>query len=304
MSRRATAGAVTFATIFVAPAIQAQQLEPKTYANLPVGLNFLVLGYGHSQGGLSTDPSLPLDDAHLNIDTGIVAYARSLDLWGQSGKLDLSLPYSKLAGSAVVAGTPSERHVAGFGDPRVRLSLNLYGAPSLPLALFAGFRPDLVIGTSIQITAPGAQYDPSKLVNLGTNRWSVKPDLGLSKAFGPLTLDLTAGVTFQSKNDDYFGGHVQQQAPIYSFQSNISYNFSRGIWAAFGVTYYRGGRTTVDDAQKHDDLSNSRAGLTLSVPIDRHQSVKLNASTGISTRTGTNFNTASVAWQYGWGTGL
>ena len=49
-------------------------------------------------------------------------------------------------------------------------------------------------------------YGASRLVNTGNNRWSIKPDIGISKASGPLTLELTAGVTFFTNNEDYFGG--------------------------------------------------------------------------------------------------
>ena len=282
----------------------AQELEPRAYSNLPMGLNFLAAGYAHSQGGLSTDPSLPLTDAHLKIDTGVVAYVRGIDLWGNSDKFDVIAPYSHLSGTALVAGQPRERVVSGAGDPRFRLSVNFYGAPALTLNEYRSYRPDLVIGASVQVTPPWGQYDPSRAVNLGTHRWSIKPDIGFSKAFAPFTVDLTAGVTLFSRNDDYFGGQVLDQAPLYSAQVNLSHDFGRGIWAALGATFYRGGRTTVDDAAKDNALSNSRLGLTVAVPIDRYCAIKFNASSGISTRTGTNFDTVGAVLQYRWGAGL
>ena len=282
----------------------AQELEPRAYSNLPMGLNFLAAGYAHSQGGLSTDPSLPLTDAHLKIDTGVVAYVRAIDLWGNSGKFDLIAPYSHLSGTALVAGQPRERVVSGAGDPRFRLSVNFYGAPALTLNEYRSYQPDLVIGASVQVTPPWGQYDASRAVNLGTHRWSIKPDIGFSKAFAPFTVDLTAGVTLFTRNDDYFGGQALDQAPLYSAQVNLSHDFGRGIWAALGATFYRGGRTTVDDAPKDNALSNSRLGLTVAVPIDRYYAIKFNASSGISTRTGTNFDTVGVVLQYRWGAGL
>ena len=285
-------------------AADAQELEPRAYSNLPMGLNFLAAGYAHSQGGLSTDPSLPLTDAHLKIDTGVVAYVRGIDLWGNSGKFDVIAPYSHLSGTALVAGQPRERVVSGAGDPRFRLSVNFYGAPALTLNEYRSYRPDLVIGASVQVTAPWGQYDASRAVNLGTHRWSIKPDIGFSKAFAPFTVDLTAGVTLFTRNDDCFGGQALDQAPLYSAQVNLSHDFGRGIWAALGATFYRGGRTTVDDAPKDNALSNSRLGLTVAVPIDRYYAIKFNASSGISTRTGTNFDTVGVVLQYRWGAGL
>jgi len=205
----------------LAPVAHAQELEPRAYSNLPMGLNFLATGYAHSQGGLSTDPSLPLTDAHLKIDTGVVAYVRGIDLWGNSGKVDVIAPYSHLSGTALVAGQPRERVVSGAGDPRFRLSVNFYGAPALTLPEYPAYKQDLVIGASVQVTAPWGQYDASKAVNLGTNRWSIKPDIGFSKAFAPFTIDLTTGVTLFSRNDDYFGGQALDQAPLGTGQPQL-----------------------------------------------------------------------------------
>lgn len=150
------------------------------------------------------------------------------------------------------------------------------------------------------VTAPGEQYDPDKLVNIGTNRWSIKPDIGFSKALGSFALDFTAGITYFTDNDDYFGGSTREQAPIYTTQTNLSYNFSGGAWAALGATYYRGGQTTINGVTNDDELGNSRAGAILALPVNKHHSIKLNVSHGLFTRTGTDFNTYGVAWQYRW----
>jgi hypothetical protein len=300
----ASVAALALLVSVFAPAADAQELEPRAYSNLPMRLNFLATGYAHSQGGLSTDPSLPLTDAHLKVDTALVAYVRGIDFWGNSGKVDVIVPYSHLSGTALVAGLPKERDISGSSDPRFRLSVNFYGAPALTLAEYPAYKQDLVIGASVQVAPPWGQYDPSKAVNLGTNRWSIKPDIGFLKAFAPFTIDLTAGVTLFSRNDDYFGGQTLQQAPLYSAQMNLSHDFGRGIWAALGATFYRGGRTTLNDVAKDNALSNSRVGLTIAVPIDRYYAIKFNASSGISTRTGTNFNTAGLVLQYRWGAGL
>ena len=295
---------LVLALMLAAAAAQAQDLEPRAYSNSPVGLNFLVAGYAFSQGGLSTDPSLPVQDAKLDIHTIVLAYARSLDLWGKSGKFDVILPYADLSGTALVAGEPRERMVSGFGDPRFRMSINLYGAPALSMKEFAGYRQDLVIGTSVQVSAPGGQYDSSRAVNIATNRWSIKPDIGFSKAFGPLRADATVGVTYYSTNDNYFGGNRLEQAPIYSAQTHLSYDFGGGIWAGIGATFYNGGRTTVNGVRNDDGLKNSRAGATLALPLDRHNSLKFSASRGVTTRIGTSFDIIGVAWQYRWGEGF
>jgi len=282
----------------------AQDLEPRAYTNTPIGLNFLIAGYGYASGGVATDPSLPLQNAHLQTHGLVLAYARSLDVWGTSGKVDVVVPYAWLSGSADVAGQPREREVSGFGDPRLRFSVNLYGAPALPLQEFASYRQDLIIGASLQVSLPLGQYDPNKLVNIGTNRWSVKPELGISKAWGPLTLEATTGVTFYTANGDFFGGKSREQAPLYSVQGHLIYNFGAGVWGGVDGTYYTGGRTTTDGVKNNDFQGNTRLGFTFALPVNRHNSVKLYASTGTSTRTGSNFNAGGIAWQYRWGGGL
>jgi len=220
----------------LAPAAHAQELEPRAYTALPIGLNFLLLGYARSEGSLSTDPSLPIEDAELKIDTGLFAYARSLNLRGDSGKFDVIVPYSSLSGSAMVAGELREREVSGFGDPRIRLSWNFYGAPSMSMKEYAAYNQDLVAGASVQVAVPLGQYDPDRLVNLGSNRWAVKTDIGFSKSFSRLTVDLTAGATFFTDNDDYYGGRKLEQEPIYSAQTNVSYEFANKVWTALGLT--------------------------------------------------------------------
>lgn len=288
----------------VGPRVSAQDLEPRLYSNTPVGLNFLVAGYVYTTGGVVTDPSIALENAEVQSHSVVLGYARALDVWGTSGKFDVILPYSWVSGSAELNGQLHERSVSGFGDPQLRFSVNLFGAPALSLEEFASYRQDLIVGASLQVSIPTGQYDDDKLLNVGTNRWAIKPELGVSKALGPLTLELAVGATFYTDNDDYFGGQTRSQDPLYSVQGHVIYNFQSGIWIAVDGTYYTGGRTTVDGVEKDDLQSNTRVGLTVAFPVNRHDSVKVYASSGVSARTGSDFDSVGLLWQYRWGGGL
>lgn len=284
--------------------VSAQELEPRLYVNTPVGMNFLIAGYGYSEGNVAFDPSVPLTNANVRTNTTVVAYARSLDVWGKSGKFDVVVPYGWLSGSADFMGQRKERIVSGFADPAFRFSVNFYGAPALSLPEFANYEQDLIIGGSLRVTAPLGQYDADKLVNIGTNRWSFRPELGISKALGPFTLELATDVQFFTDNDDFFGGKTRKQDPIYSVQGHLVYRTRYGIWVAIGGNYYMGGRTTVDGVKGNDLQKNSRAGVNIALPVNKHNSIKLYGSTGVSTRTGSNFDIVGIAWQYRWGGGL
>lgn len=283
---------------------QAQEIEPRAYSNAPVGVNFLILGGGYSKGGVSFDPAVPLTNAKIKTDLGVLAYARVLEIGGQSAKFDFILPYASLNGTADYLGQPVTRDVSGFGDPKLRLSMNFYGAPALSLEEFAGYRHDLIIGGSLQVSLPTGQYDPGRLVNIGTNRWYIKPELGISKGWGPWTLELSGSATLFGDNNDFYGGKRREQDPIYGAQGHLVYAFNSGVWAAVTGTYYAGGRTTLDGVRGNDLQKNSRFAATLAFPIDRRNSIKVLASTGVYTRTGTDFDTISIAWQHRWGGGL
>ena len=300
----ACAALLVAATTIAPPAVSAQDLEPRAYNNLPIGLNFLLTGYGYSTGGVATDPSLPVEDGNLTVHTALAAYAHSFSLFGQSAKFDALLPFSWISGTATLAGQPQSRDVDGFNDPRFRFTWNFYGAPALSMEAFRNYRQDVIVGTSLQVSAPLGQYDSSKLVNAGTNRWFIKPELGISKAWGPLILELAPSVTFYTDNHNFLNGQTRTQDPLYAVQGHLVYSFTRGIWGAIDTTYYFGGQTAVDGVEDDDRQGNWRTGATLTLPVDLRHSIKLYGSTGVFTRTGTDFNSIGILFQYRWGAGL
>src|SRR5262245_20421132 len=283
--------------------VHAQALEPRSYVNTPVGINFVLLGYGYSDGDVAFDASSPIQDGKVHVHSGLLAYARSLDVWGLSGKFLAVLPLAEVSGSAKLAGQERERHIFGLADPLLRVSVNFYGAPAITMEEFPSYQQGLIIGASLQVTVPLGQYDPTKLLNVGTNRWSIKPELGISKAWGPITLEVIPAITFYTNNNDFLEGKTLAQAPIYSVQGHLIYEFSRALWAALNATYYAGGSTTID-GEKGEALGSVRLGATATLSLSRHQSIKVYGSTGVYNRTDSNFWAVGVTWQYRWGGGL
>ena len=282
---------------------KAQEAEPRSYSNTPIGLNFLIAGALYTQGKMAFDPDLSVADAKFHSTTGLLAYVRSFDFAGQSAKFDVILPASSFAARGLVDGQPREREMSGLGDPRFRVSVNLTGAPAMSVKDFANYRQDLIVGVSLQVSAPVGQYDNTKLLNLGNNRWSFKPELGISKAVGPWTFELAPSITFFTDNTDFFGGNNFAQAPFYIVQGHILYSFPSGAWMSLDGIYFQGGRTTLNGVKSDNEQRNTRAGFTVAVPIDRQNSLKLSAGTGITTRTGSGFTAVGLAWQYRWGDG-
>ena len=173
------------ALLTVSVETHAQDLEPRAYPPTPVGLNFLIGGDAYAKGAVGTNPSVPIEDAEVELNSAVLAYVRTLDLWGRSGKIDLIVPYTW----ADESPNSSAKGVGGrFLDSTIREFIlhPLYGAPALSFEQFRDYEPDIIIGTSLEVTPPLGQYDSDKLLNIGTNRWSFKPELGISKTLGPL----------------------------------------------------------------------------------------------------------------------
>jgi len=284
---------------------KAQQMDPRSYANVPVDLNFLLVGYAYSWGDVVFDPSVPVANADAKVNAVYFGYIRTLDFWGQSGTLGLVVPYASASGQGTVEGQANSIVRSGYGDAALRLSVNLYGAPALSLSEFRDYRQDLIIGASLLMTAPTGRYYEDKVVNIGTNRWSFKPEVGVSKGLGKWILEGAMGVTFYTDNDEFFPGNsVRQQEPLYAAQAHVIYNFSPALWASLDMTYYVGGTTTVNDVPKADLQQNARWGATISQALNQNNSIKFYFGTGAIVRAGTKFNTAGIAWQYRWGGGL
>jgi hypothetical protein len=214
------------------------------------------------------------------------------------------VPYTRIDGTAHYQGDPVAREITGFGRPAFRLSINLHGAPALSLKEFRGWKQDLIVGASLQVSPPWGQYDASKLVNISSHRWTFKPEVGVSKAHGPWTLEAQAAATFFTDNNDFYGGRTRSQRPLYSLQGHVIYGFRSGKWLSLDGTWFAGGRSTIDDALRNDLQQNWRLGMTLAIPVDPLNSIKFSASSGVSARTGNNYDALGVAWQHRWGAGL
>ncbi|MEZ4413726.1 MAG: transporter [Gemmatimonadales bacterium] len=289
------------ASLCLATPLFGQNLDPRSFVNTPVGINFVSLAYGYSSGNVLFDAAVALENADLTIQGPSGGYARALDLWGLSGKADAAAGWACADGTALFNGAPASRHVCGLTDPTAHISVNFIGAPALTMRQYPAYRQDILIGAGFRVTAPLGQYDPTRLVNIGTNRWSFKPELGISKQAGRLTLEFLGAVTFFTTNTDFFGGHTQSQDPLYSGQVNVIYTFRSGIWGGVGGVYYGGGATSTDGGPATTPQENTRVGAVLVFPIGKHNSLKAYWSSGVTTRTGTDFDTFVVSWIHLWG---
>jgi hypothetical protein len=286
-----------FGIALSAPA-KAQELEPGAYTVSPVGINVFNLGYIFNDGDVTFDPSLPIEDGSATIHTTIPSYARSVDLAGRSATLLVAVPIISGHLEGTYLGEPAVADRNGFGDLRVRVGVNLYGAPARRLPEFAKTPPArLNVGVSIMVVAPTGQYDPARIVNLGTNRWAFKPEAAIIRNLGPWMFEIYGGAWLFTDNDNYVNGQVRSQKPLASMQFSFRRTFKPGLWVSANINYYTGGRTSVGGLFKQDFQANSRAGTTLAVPLSRRNAIRVAVSKGAYTTIGADFLGLSASFQ-------
>jgi hypothetical protein len=283
-----------------ASALHAQELEPRTYSPSPIGTNFIVAGYSRVSGDVLTDPSLPIRGVNAQLNSFVLGYVHTFALAGRTASIGLAAPFLTGDLSGQVINAPTEVHRAGIGDVQLRFALNLIGSPALPPEAFMQAPPRTSLGASLTVQAPTGQYIPTRLVNVGNNRWAFKPEIGLSQPWGDWFFEATVGAWFFTNNNDYFNGHERSQAPLTVTQLHGGYSFRPGLWLAVDLGYALGGETSVDGAPGSSRQGNARGGVTLALPLGHGWSTKLAWSRGFITRAAGNYQIVTVALQYRW----
>jgi hypothetical protein len=292
--------AVACAGFMLFTSAEAQDLDPRRYINLPVDQNFVRIAYGHSAGDMNVAPSAPLEDAVLTIDGLSLAYLRTMDIGGKAASFDAILPYFCASGSAVLDGERGERDVCGKGDATFRFSYFFFGAPAMELSEFARTEREIVIGASLQVLVPTGQYDADSLLNIGANRWVVKPEIGMSIPWEKWSFEFTAGARFFADNDDFVGDATLEQDPLYNLQLHLVYDLTRRQWISLNGNYFFGGVTHQNGVELPNRQENSRVGLTWTAAVNAKNLIQLTAHRGVITRVGNDSDTYSAAWVYRW----
>ncbi len=290
------------ALLLVAMPVAAQDLDPRAYAKAPVDVTIFIAGLAVSHGGVVTDAALPVTDINATVEAPSLGAARTFSLFGKTAQIFGALPYAWAQVSGNIAGDAASITRSGLSDTRLRFSVLVRGAPAASVAEMAKAPRRTILGTSLTVVAPTGQVFPDKLINIGTNRWSFKPEFAVSHPIGARwLLDAYAGLWLFTDNASFYPGtSVRSQNPIGAFQGHLSYNFQPQLWAAFDATYYVGGATTVNGAGNEDRQSNTRLGATLGLPVGRRHSLRLAVSRGAIVRFGANFTTLSLGWQTAW----
>jgi len=285
--------------------LSGQDLAPRAYIITPVHSNAVILTWSFYNGGVNLNGTIPVNGATATYNTPVLSYYHSFSFFGRSANITASLPYGVGNFQGNVLGTQESIYRSGLLDLSVRLAVNLKGGPAMPVEDFLKWKQKTLLGASLKVIAPTGQYEGTKLVNWGLNRWAFKPELGYSRRWGNWILDAYGGAWFFTTNNASFDIPVpkpQTEAPLGSFEGHLSRDLGKyRLWASLDGNFWFGGTTTLNGIENASTRqTSSRIGGTVSVPFSKHQSLKLAYSRGTYIRFGGNYNNLQVAWQYSW----
>lgn len=295
--------ALVFSGVFLFAAAglsSAQELTPRAYWPAPHGTKIAVAGYAYSTGDIVTDASLPLVGVDSRIGTSVLGYQQTISIAGRTANVQFELPYVDGTTTGMVRGESATGNVSGFGDIAAILSVNLMGAPSMTRSAFQAFRqnPKPLIAASIKLVAPTGNYEPDKLLNVGTNRWAAKFKLAYLRPMpAKWVLEMAAGIWIFEDNDEFLGS-TREQEPITALDLSFVKRFRPGFWGSIDANYYLGGRTTIDDDKRADFQRNSRLGFSLGYPFGGRHAIKAGFSSGVVTESGGDYDTFTVNYLY------
>ena len=299
---------MTLGAMCTAPSARGQDLTPRAYVITPLRSNAIVVTDIYNDGDLNFEGVVPIEDASGTINAVAVGFYRSLSLLGRSANVNVVLPYGNGTFDGVVLGSPYTTHRSGLFDIPVRFSVNLVGGPALEPGEWVKWQQKTLIGASLKVAIPVGQYDETLLINLGSNRWAFKPEVGFSHRVGNWIVDAYGALWFFTKNPEFFSNNVyyagtrsQTQDPIAVAELHLSYDVRPRLWVSLDGNFWHGGKTTVNGVENPSTLQkSSRVGVTASIPLTTHQAVKLGFAEGAYARFGGDYSIVSAAWQYSW----
>jgi hypothetical protein len=297
-----------FLCLLCACGIGAQDLAPRAYLITPIHSNAVTLTYSFYDGSLIFDGTVPLTGSSARVNLSVFSASHSFSLFGRTASFLTSLPYGVGNFHGYVFGAENSAYRSGLLPLTFRLSVNLIGGHSMSVEEFRTWQQKTILGISVKVVPATGQYDSTKLINYGTNRWALKPELGYSRRWGHWILDAYGGAWFFTMNPEFFshnqfspGVNTQSESPVGSFEGHLSYDFRPRLWISLDGNYWFGGVTSMNGVSNPSTLQrNSRIGLTTSIPVSKHQSIKFSYSDGAYILYGGNYHNLSIAWQYSW----
>lgn len=284
--------------LVVSSTLSAQDLEPRRWNPLPSGTTILGITYGHSSGDVGFDPVLDLKDTKVKRDFLILGFTHFFTFYEKLLRFDALLPFHKAKWDGLLSGEPGSAERKGLANPLLRLSINLLDSDT-SVSNDPKETINTVVGAGVAVGIPLGKYFEDKLLNLGDNRFTIRPQIGVVHTRGPWSYELTGSTFFFTDNDNFFNGNKREQKPFYAVQAHIIRVFEAGLWGSLSAGYGQGANSKINGVSKDDEREGFISALSLGFPLTSDQTLKFSyiwAKTQTDTETRSKTKTIAVGW--------
>lgn len=254
----------------------------RAYHLRPEGASDLSLTMTLMQSAGTVDFGGGVETTDLGVGVLSTAYRHTFDVMGNAGTVLIGIPVGAMSFSSS-AGTVDIQTDLAQGDMFVGGVFGLVGMPSLPVMDYVQHQPGFQASVAARLFLPTGDYDSTRMVNLGGNRWSLEASLPMAYVLGDsmvdpnlTTFEIRPVVQIFGDNDDPFvPASVTSQAPIFGVEGHITRNFGNSVWAAFDGYYQTGGETSWDGVAQGDGSETLAVGATLGLVFSPSLAMRL-----------------------------
>ncbi len=294
----------TLVVLHIPDQAYAQFTDPHSYDDTPVGTNQIEIAYAYARANASIDTSLIVSGARFDLNQETITYTRYFGFLHRLIWVEAGVPLADLNGS--LSGTSLQSSTVGTGDSSYTVAALLEGGPALSVAQFASYRPITTVGVSLTITAPTGQYDPHQVLNLGSDRWSFKPEIAISHPFGTeqkWEVEGYANSFFFTDNTSYRGREILRQRALPGLEGHISYSFIDRLWASLDARYSFRGSTFINGVNEDNAQQNFSLGSEVNLSLNSRNSLVFEFAKSLLHKNGPASSGFAVKYHYSWGKG-
>ena len=265
--------------VFCAPPVLAQ-VPGRSYWKTLSGANAVPLIVESMNGNTNPfDPSYTVSPgANVTATMGLVGYLRAFSLFNHATTAAIIVPVGRISGDVDVAGLLVNETARGFGDPTLELCFNIIGPPAqITLVDAMRYEPGFSLDVIADLAVPIGEYDNTRHLNLGQNRWYGRLGAPVVWQIGPwvpgrrTTLEFLPGVWLFGANEDYVGTRLETD-PMFQLDVHLTRDFTERLWGALDGAWYKGGKSSIDSVEG-EELNNVAVGFTLGYQINENLSL-------------------------------
>jgi hypothetical protein len=245
--------------------------------------------------------------ASFDATMAMVGYAHTFALFDRSAMAAVILPMGRISGDVVVGGKTVNQQTSGFGDPMLEFDINLIGPRSqknIPDAM--RYEPGFSLDLLTDLALPIGEYDNTKQLNIGQNRWYGRIGMPVTVQLGPwipgqrTTLEFLPAVWLFGDNTDYVGTTMKTD-PMYQLDAHLTRDFTEHAWGSLDASWYSGGQATINGV-KGSKLNNLGVGLTLGYTVNDNLNLTVGYKSTVNDNAAGDLSMDSfmVTLVYGW----